>query len=707
MAEPVPGTTPTETLQEEPGRKFDLKVIFPVIILVLIAVIGVIAVSYFVDQERQREETQWQLRMGIVADSRFSDVDRWLNRQLDELTGLAKNESLQIYTDQIAELSADATQSDQVEALRDYLRNLLTVTADRTGFSLPAPASGDVPANVAEAGLAGLMIVDDKGNVVAASPGAPPYSGDLQTFVSAQTQGQRAVSDMTLNSRGNPSMAFVVPILAAQSEGAQASQIGLIVGVKEVGDEIFPLLKQPGETSTTAKTTLVRFKDGRILYLSPGPDGKPMKPELDASTPDLDTAFAAQKPGAFATDKRNAAGDRVLVTGRAFQQVPWAIAYTINYDEALGAAEARFRNLTIVLLLVVGLVGVIIIAVWRHGSSRRASLAASHAQQLATKFESQKNLLQLVTDSQPTQIFILDEKDQYQFANSQAAKAAGIPNTEMIGKPIANVLGPQAAKRYVTLSHEAMELKHEVSNVARLDDGGKVKVVQSEHIPLKDSAGNPRSVLTVERDITDVVTERERRARTLNQLVKTLVDVVDKRDPFAAQHSSRVARVARSVAKEMGLTEVEVETADIAGNLLNLGKILIPQEVLSKTEQLTDAERDMIKNSIQTSADLLQGIEFDGPVVLTLRQAQANWDGSGQPAGLAGDNIVVTARVIAVANAFIGMTSARAFRSALSVDDAIENLMKGAGKAFDRRVVAALVNYLDNHGGRAELERQI
>jgi HD-GYP domain-containing protein (c-di-GMP phosphodiesterase class II) len=155
----------------------------------------------------------------------------------------------------------------------------------------------------------------------------------------------------------------------------------------------------------------------------------------------------------------------------------------------------------------------------------------------------------------------------------------------------------------------------------------------------------------------------------------------------------------------MGLTEVETETADIAGNLLNLGKILIPEDVLSKTGQLTEAERDMIKNSIQTSADLLQGIEFDGPVVQTLRQAQANWDGTGQPPGLAGDAIVVTARVIAVANAFIGMISERAFRSALSIDDAIENLMKGSGKAFDRRVVAALVNYLDNRSGRADLEK--
>lgn len=695
-------STTTAALIEEKKARFDLRIIFPAIILLLVAIIGVVAVNYFVAQEREREETQWQLRMGVVADSRFSDVDRWLNRQLDELGGLARNESVQIYTDQISELSGDPSVAEEVEALRDYLRNLLTVTADRTGFTLPESA-GSVPANVAETGAAGLLIIDNDGNVVAASPGAPPYSGELAAFVAGQTRGQRVIGDMVLNARGNPSMAFLVPLVAAQSEGAQAEQIGVILGIKEVAGELFPLLRQPGEASASAKAILVRARDDKITYLSPDENGKPMAIELDASTPDLDTAFAAAKPGAFATDRRNAAGTRVLVTGRSFNLVPWSLVYTIDYDEALGAAEARFRNLTIYLLLAVALVAVIIVAVWRHGSSRRASEAAHQFQQMATKFESQKNLLQLVTDSQPTQIFILDAQDRYRFANSQAAKAAGIPTSELIGKPITNVLGPAAAKRYVTLNHEALELKHEVSNVARTEEGGKVKVVQSEHIPLKDDAGHEQSVLTVERDITDVVTERERRARTLNQLVETLVDVVDKRDPFAAQHSSRVAKVARAVAREMALTEVEIETANIAGNLLNLGKILIPQDVLSKTGQLTDAERDMIKNSIQTSADLLQGIEFDGPVVLTLRQAQANWDGSGQPPGLAGDDIIVTARVIAVANAFIGMTSERAFRSALSIDDAIENLMKGSGKAFDRRVVAALVNYLDNHGGRAEL----
>jgi HD-GYP domain-containing protein (c-di-GMP phosphodiesterase class II) len=90
-------------------------------------------------------------------------------------------------------------------------------------------------------------------------------------------------------------------------------------------------------------------------------------------------------------------------------------------------------------------------------------------------------------------------------------------------------------------------------------------------------------------------------------------------------------------------------------------------------------------------------------VVETLRQAQAHWDGSGLPAGLSGEEILITARIIAVANAFVGMTSRRAHRAPLGIDEAVETLLKGVGKEFDRRVVAALVNWLDSRGGRAEV----
>jgi PAS domain S-box-containing protein len=691
-------------VEESTRPKLDWKMVFPFAVLVLIALIGIYLVSLFVGQERQQAETEWRIRMGIVADSRAADVNRWFDQQFAELYGIAQNQSAQTYVQQITQLAGDQSQADQVEGLRQYLRDILTATADRAGFSVKIKP--DINVNQTVPPVGGIIMLDEKNNVLAASPNAPAFDGDIKAFVSAQAPGQKAVSDLYLNSGGVPSLIFVVPVLVTQGDTAQTVEVGRVVGVKQVADELYQRLVQPGETTKSGRSVLVELKDNKITYLSPINDPKqpiqPVKSQIGIDVPDLDVAFAVQNAGTFAPDKKDYQGRPVLVTSRALTAVPWVLAYTVNYDEALGEAEARFQTLTIVLLLVIVLVAVIIAAVWYYGSSRRASQAAYQFNQMAQKYQEQSNLLQLVTDSQPTSIFILDKDDKYRFANRQAAKDAGIPAPEMIGKPVANVLGPAASKRVVRLNHQAMEENRTVTEYGPIEAGGKTKIVQSEHIPLKGTAGGVSGVLAVEDDITDFVHERERRARNLNQLVKTLVDVVDKRDPFAAQHSARVAQVARAVAKEMNLSDVETETAEIAGNLLNLGKILIPESVLAKTEGLTDEERGMIRNSIMTSADLIKGIEFDGPVVETLQQAQANFDGSGNPP-LKGDEIVITARIIAVANAFIGMISDRAFRQALTIDQAIEALMKGIGKSFDRRVVAALINYLDNHGGREAL----
>jgi HD-GYP domain-containing protein (c-di-GMP phosphodiesterase class II) len=93
-------------------------------------------------------------------------------------------------------------------------------------------------------------------------------------------------------------------------------------------------------------------------------------------------------------------------------------------------------------------------------------------------------------------------------------------------------------------------------------------------------------------------------------------------------------------------------------------------------------------------------VEFDGPVVETIRQVQAHWDGTGRPEGLKGEDILVTARVVAVANAFVGMISPRSYRDALSLDSAVAVLLDKSNIMFDRRPVVALAHILDNQGGR-------
>jgi PAS domain S-box-containing protein len=376
--------------------------------------------------------------------------------------------------------------------------------------------------------------------------------------------------------------------------------------------------------------------------------------------------------------------------------------YSIERAEALDAAQARLEWLTATAIVAMTLVAVGLLAVWIYANSLRRAESAARYREMAERLEEQHNLLRLVTDSQPTGIFILDAEGRYRFANREAGRVAGIPADDLAGKSITNIVGPEAAKRYLSHNREVLETGNAASEVVRLTVDGAVRVVQIDHIPVSPSQELPKGVLVVENDITETVIERERRARILSQIVRTLVGVVDRRDPYAANHSQRVAALARAIAGEMNLSEREIDTAETAGNLLNLGKILVAPELLTKSADMREEDRQLVRQSIQTSAELLGGIEFDGPVVMTLRQAQARWDGTGIPTGLAGEDILISARIVSVANAFVGMVSKRAYREALDIDRAVGAILDQVGKAFDRRVVVALINYLDNRGGRAE-----
>ena len=109
-----------------------------------------------------------------------------------------------------------------------------------------------------------------------------------------------------------------------------------------------------------------------------------------------------------------------------------------------------------------------------------------------------------------------------------------------------------------------------------------------------------------------------------------------------------------------------------------------------------------IRDSLQKSVSLLHDIEFDGPVVETLKQAGERFDGTG-PLRLKGEEILITARIIAVANSFIGMISPRSWRAAIGIEQATTLMLQNIDTHFDRRVVVALINFIENKQGREML----
>ncbi len=680
------------------NKRISAKIAATVGAIAAVTAIAVLLIFRFVGEARENDLQAWQVRLGIVADSRAAAVDGWVGQQRRTLRGLAANDSLKLYLTRIRIAPGKANAPDSAEA--QYLANLLMVIAARTGFTAPA-AGPKVRASVRQVGVAGIALVDKSGRMITSTRSFPPIGQRLRVALDRLPQGQGMLIGPYVAPSGRVSVAFAEPITAIQSN----RQIGFVLGIKPVDSALFPLLKQPGATSKTQEAILVRGVGPLIEYLSPLADGsKPLARKLARNTPHLAAAFALSKPGSFAA-RRDYRGKETLVTSRRLKNAPWLLVQKIDRSEALGDSDRRARRLLILLLLAVAGISAAVFGLWRHGASRRAGAAAQRFREMAERFEQQSNFLGLLTDSQPTSIFIADKDQRLRFANAEAARRAGMQRNLMIGKPLADILGAHRAKLLGRLNREALEEDRAVEDTHRVTLDGKDRIFQTKHIPMAETHDMPRGVLVVEEDVTEAVTEREGRLQNLRDLVGTLVAIVDRRDPNAADHSNRVAFLARAMSEEIGLPKEEAEAAEFAGRLMNVGKILVPSNILTKRGKLTPREIKLVRDGIQATADLLENVKFEGPVVETLRQSQEHWDGSGAPKKIKGEGIAATARIIAVANAFVALTSPRAHRAGLDIDDAIEILFAGVGKAFDRKVVAALVSFLDNHGGRAKWAR--
>lgn len=672
------------------------------LIIVVLAAIAVAGVFAFVGDERGRELRAWQTRLAIIADSRAGAVARWYaERVAGELGELAANESLQIYMTELALAGGapDGVTAERAQAA--YLRNLLVVTAERAGFATTA-AGPDVAANVRRVGVAGIGLYALDGRPLVATPAMPPLDGTLGAFFSSLERGGFKLLDLYRNAVGGMNIGTAVPVYRVQGSGQPSEQTGWIIGVKPVETELFPLLAQPGETNKTAENILLRHRAGQIEYLSPLTDGSgPLSRAVADDTPGLAAVGAVTRPGSFAVARDYREKD-VVALSRPVAGLPWVLVSKIDRAEALGGAEARLNRLLAIALLIIAVGAASALALWRHGASRRASEAAARFKEMARRFDARGRLLRLVTDSQPSAIYMADAEGHVSFANEEAARRAGVSATDMTGKTLAALFGPAEARPRLVLNAEAIETGEKHAQTIVEEDG---RVIQAVHVPLPPEHGDARpTVLVIESDISETVNERARRERTLSQLVGTLMAVVDKRDPYAAHQSERVSSLARAIASEMQLDTVTLQSVEIAGRLMSLGKILVPEEVLTRSTALSADEIQKVRESLQASADLISEIEFDGSVVETLRQLQERWDGAGEPGGLAGEDILLPARIVAVANAFVAMVSPRAWRNGSSVDEAIDRLMAEVGKAFDRRVVAALISYLDNHGGRHDWE---
>jgi HD-GYP domain-containing protein (c-di-GMP phosphodiesterase class II) len=186
----------------------------------------------------------------------------------------------------------------------------------------------------------------------------------------------------------------------------------------------------------------------------------------------------------------------------------------------------------------------------------------------------------------------------------------------------------------------------------------------------------------------------------MESTIQIMAAMLEKRDAYTSCHQKRVARLASAIANEMDFSDDQIRGLNLASSIHDVGKMVIPFEILSKPGKLNSIEFNIVKEHPVVAHDILVNMEFYWPVSQMVVQHHERLDGSGYPAGLKGDAILPEARVLAIADVMEAMSFDRPYRPALGIDRALEEINRKRGILFDIDAVDASLKLFREKGYR-------
>ena len=308
----------------------------------------------------------------------------------------------------------------------------------------------------------------------------------------------------------------------------------------------------------------------------------------------------------------------------------------------------------------------------------------------------------LLADHMKDQVWLMDLDLKWTYISPSMEKLLGYNLDELIQLPLDKLLTATSLNK--AMEHFSIQLSKALpisppSSLKRLVElefickNGQTLWGECSFGFIRDENGKPLSILGEGKEITERKQAEAKLKQTLESLkkavgttIQVLVSALESRDPYTAGHQSRVADLACAIATEMGLDQDKIDGIHMAGVVHDIGKLSIPVEILTKPGKLTDLEFLLIKQHSQTGYEMLKDVESPWPLAQIVYQHHERINGSGYPHNLKGDDIILEARIMAVADVVEGMASHRPYRASLGIDVALEEIKKNKGILYDEAV---------------------
>jgi PAS domain S-box-containing protein/putative nucleotidyltransferase with HDIG domain len=250
------------------------------------------------------------------------------------------------------------------------------------------------------------------------------------------------------------------------------------------------------------------------------------------------------------------------------------------------------------------------------------------------------------------------------------------------------------------LQGESVSSEYEISIVKK---NGEIRHLQAIRKAILWNGKKQSQIIY--QDITERKLAEENLKQTLESLrnavgitIQVMVSVVEMRDPYTAGHQIRTADIARAIATEMGLDQNKIDGIRMAGSIHDIGKLSIPAEILSKSIKLSEIEFSLIREHAMNGYEMLKSVESPWPLAEIVHQHHERMNGTGYPRNLKGDEILIEARILAVADVVEAMASHRPYRGSLGIEAALEEIEINKGILYDNDVADACLRLFREKG---------
>lgn len=660
------------------------------IVIGAIVVAAIMVPSLLIEERRAARMAVLEEQLSILTDGRVAVIGAWLQGTAEMTDRIVGSELFRLFATEIdlaggdisRILDGDESASDDFGADTPLVEQLPFMERVLTDFVVGADF------------MAGYLFGRD--GVAYVASGGADIPGQPQTALATRVfDSGRAVFGPARAAPEGLIMEIALPVFPAQIESErtapQANQeadsgavsaanvVGAMVFTLPVGARLAEILAPRPTAEPGEQASVLQLTGPELVELKPG-ESPPLTP---LSRDDLLSAEAAI-PFARRTALEGAA--KVYASGTAVPGTPWWVL--VEIDSA--AAEAEIQRFTTAAMLVSALVVVAVVLAfgafwwWLTNSYNRA--LAEQFRDLAARIAAQKQLLDRINGSIGEHIGLKRLDGTYRYVNPAFASAVGRSVKEINGLDDIALFGQGTAERLKLSDDQALERGETVTSEEKVYLQSNLHYLQVSKAPFTDAEAEVAGIVTVARDVTDLVEAQARKEKAVRQTISALVLAVELRDPYLAGHSRRVAGFAAEVAKLCGAGADQMTTLEIAASLSQIGKLFVSRDLLTKPERLSQKERGEIREHIRHAESVLRDIDFGLPVLETIGQMHERIDGGGYPRRLSGDDILLTAQILGLCDWFCARVEPRAHRPSVAPEEALEILERN-----EKRYAPALV----------------